>query len=241
MDNPAIIISSSPILSHPSTAIIEETIASVRYHWPTAPIYVMQDGVRSEQQDKKQQYTEYCNRLQSLNLENVTIYRYPEFLHQAWMTALTLPFVKEKLMLFVEHDTPLVDAPIDWDMLGHELISENVNHIRLHYDETIHPDHQYLMRGYLTPNLIKSLQWHQRPHLARTDWYLWMLKTYFDSTSRTFIEDRIYSPPTFEPWEKWRLAIYDPNGNGRDMKRSRDLDGRSGEQKYEMIFSAAEK
>lgn len=236
IENPSVLISSSPILSHPSTAILEETIVSVRYHWPEAPIWIMLDGVRAEQEHRRDDYEEYIQRLCFLDLKNVSIYKTDEFLHQAVLTMKTLENIKSNFMLFVEHDTPLVDAPIDWEMLETELEKGNTNHIRLHYDQSIHPDHQHMMRGNLTPNLIKCIQWHQRPHIARTEWYRKVLRDYFSLESRTFIEDKIYSPVSCEPWEKWRLTIYDPEGTGKNMQRSRDLNGRAYEPKYGLKF-----
>ena len=40
-----IIVPVSPIASHPDTAILAETIESIRYHHPTAEIFLTFDGV----------------------------------------------------------------------------------------------------------------------------------------------------------------------------------------------------
>ena len=241
MSDITVLISSSPIKSHPSTAIIEETIRSVRFHLPTAPIFIMQDGVRPEQADRAEDYALYMRSLRLLNLPNVTIFDAPRFMHQATLTRWVLKSVESPMILFVEHDTPLVDGPdrptfIDWPMLKNALMTEQTNHIRLHYDAEIHPDHQHMMRGHLTPNLIRCVQWHQRPHLARTRWYSDLLARIFTAESVTFIEDKVYSPVSYSDWDEFKVTIYDPAGTGRDMKRSRDLDGRAGEPKYSMIF-----
>lgn len=230
------IVSSSPIPSHPSTAMVEETIASIRYHLPDALIYVMIDGLRSEQSERAEAYGQYIDNFAALKLPGVVAFVFDEFLHQAEMTRRTLEYVQTPLMLFVEHDTPLRDAPIDWPMIMEAVMSGQTHMLRLHYDEEIHPDHQSMMHGHLTPNLIKTSQWHQRPHLARTDWYAQALASVFTPESRTFIEDKIYSPVSYENWEKWRLTVYDPNGNGQEMKRSRDLNGRATDPKYGVIF-----
>ena len=235
----SVLISSSPIQSHPSTSIIEETIASVRYHLPDAPIYVMLDGVRKEQKARATAYLEYLQRLAAwaiFHAKNIKLVPFPDFHHQAVMTMQTLELVKTPQILFVEHDTPLVDAPIDWDMLIEMIKNDTTNHIRLHYDDQIHPEHQHMMRGKLTPNLIKCVQFHQRPHLAGTQWYRELLAANFTERSRTFIEDVVYSPVSCAPWEEYKLCIYDPEGTGRNMKRSRDLNGRGSEQKYSMEF-----
>ena len=235
-----VLVSSSPILSHPSTGIIAETLDSIRYHLPESRILLMCDGIRPEQAHLMESYTKYKSRLLDMMLlgldEHLELLPFPSFLHQAVMTIKTLEMVATPMILFVEHDTPLVDRPIEWDYLASTLQTGMTNHIRLHYDETIHPEHQHLMRGKLIPELIKTVQWHQRPHLANANWYAKVLMANFSPLSRTFIEDKIYSPVSNAAWEDYRLTIYDPEGTGLNMKRSRDLNGRGGEQKYSMQF-----
>ena len=234
-----VLVSTSPILSHPSIKIIAETINSIRYHLPTAPIYVMADGVRDEQLHLKEAYRLYKSELTTkmlLDWENVFLFPFPEFTHQAVMTIKTLEVVKHPLLLFIEHDTPLVDRPIDWEFLFATANAGISNHIRLHYDETIHREHQHLMCGNITPNLIKTVQWSQRPHLVNREWYGNLLLEFFRPESRTFIEDRVYGTVEGSPWESFQLTIYDPEGTGQRMKRSRDLNGRGEEQKYSWTF-----
>jgi hypothetical protein len=235
----SVLISSSPILSHPSTQMIEETIGSIRYHLPNAPIYIMCDGVREEQQHLEAQYRQYIKELVKqmlFNWEHIFVCPFPEFTHQAVMTIKTFELVKTPLILFVEHDTPLVEKPIDWEMLMTVANAGISKHIRLHYDESIHPEHQHMMCGKLTDNLIKCVQWHQRPHIANASWYKNLLEDRFSPSSRTWIEDLIYSPVSTAPWEEYTLTIYDPEGTGQNMKRSRDLNGRAGDYKFPPVF-----
>lgn len=234
-----VLVSTSPIMSHPSTHLIEATIKSIRWHLPESPIFIMADGVREEQLHLKENYRLYRSDLVTKMLmkwENVMILPFPEFTHQAVMTIKALELVKTPLILFVEHDTPLMDRPIDWELLTATANAGVSNHIRLHYDETIHMDHEYLTRGRLTPHLIKTVQWSQRPHLANRNWYGNLLLEHFNPQSRTFIEDKIYGVVVEAPWESYGLTIYDPECNGHNMKRSRDLNGRGDEQKYSMQF-----
>jgi hypothetical protein len=234
-----VLISSSPILSHPSTHIIDETIRSIRWHLPEAPIFVMTDGVRDEQAHLKEAYRLYRSNLVTkmlLDWRGVMVLPFPEFSHQAVMTIKTLEIVQTPLILFVEHDTPLVERFIDWDFLTSAAHAGLSPMIRLHYDETIHREHEHLMRGELTPNLIKTVQWSQRPHLANKNWYGDLLLKHFTPESRTFIEDKIYGVVVEAPWEQYQLTIYNPEGTGQRMKRSRDLNGRGEEQKYGMVF-----
>lgn len=235
-----VLISSSPIPSHPSVAIIQETLDSVRYHLPDAKIIIMLDGVREEQKDCEKAYHLYIMQLATKLLASkdrqIRIYPFNTFTHQALMTMNTLKTVYTPLILFMEHDTPLVDRPIDWALLKRMIREGYSNHIRLHYDEQIHPDHQHLMCGKLTDYLIKTVQWHQRPHLAHATWYEQILANNFTESSRTWIEDKMYSPVTCAPWEAYKLTVYDPNGNGLEMKRSRDLNGRASDKKYDPVF-----
>ena len=103
--------------------------------------------------------------------------------------------MKTPLVLYVEADCPLLERPIDWELLSNALMNGATNDIRLHYDEEIHEDHQHLMLpDRFCPNLIKTLQFHNRPHITRADWFGQVLVNYFSPESRTFIEDFIYSP-----------------------------------------------
>lgn len=235
-----VLISSSPIPSHPSCQIIQETIDSVRYHLPDSKIIVMLDGVRPEQEESRGRYSGYIVNLVAKVMNGrdreITLWPFVEFIHQAGMTMKALTEVRTPFVLFVEHDTPLVDKRIDWPMLQDVLNTGASNHIRLHYDEQIHPDHKHMTMGYLNPNLIKTIQWHQRPHLSLTAWYKQVLAANFTEASRTWIEDKVYSPVSCSEWKEYRLTIYDPEGTGKNMKRSRDLNGRAGDKKYDPLF-----
>ena len=239
----SVIISSSVIPSHPSTRVIDETLTSIRAHLPDVPIYVMVDGLREEQKEREADYKEYTRRMMwrmfnDQDDDRILVIPCVDFMHQALMTMRVIDrLVKTPQILFVEHDTPLMDNRfIDWQYLSTVIANGITNHVRLHYDETIHPDHQHMMQGKLTPHLIKTVQWHQRPHLANAPWYLKVLEANFTPKSRTWIEDKVYSPVSCAPWDDYRLTVYDPDGTGELMKRSRDLNGRAGDKKYDPLF-----
>lgn len=239
MQDTTVLISSSPIESHPSTEIILETIASVRKHFPTAPIWILQDGVREEQMDRIDHYVEYLHRLAAhcvLKETDITLMPFPEFLHQGLMTQRVMDLVKSPFVLYLEHDTPILDRPIDWRMLKEVLTDADANHIRLHYDETIHPEHVELMRGKLTDNLIKTIQYHNRPFLTNAGWFRGILRLAIKETSRCHIEDIVYTFVAHSPWEAHRCCVYDPEGTGQNMKRSGHTDGRRGENKFDEVF-----
>lgn len=253
-DQITVVIPTSPIPSHPSTAIIEETVASVRSHLPNSPILIQQDGLRSEQEAIKWQYDDYCGNLFHLveKWGNVSLHKFETFQHQASMMKKTIEQIKTPLMLYVEHDTPLCEGKeIDWNGVIEIVRSGTLHSVRLHHYDLgwIHPEHDYLMldreRLYYEPihlPVIRTVQWSQRAHLTTVEFYKKIL-SYFGDESRTMIEDHFYDVVMHDvnwrgkqtAWETWRLAIYAPEGH---IKRSRDLNGRAGGPKFEDTFHA---
>lgn len=246
-----VVIPTSPIPSHPSTAIIDETIASVRSHLPDVHILIQVDGLRSEQNNFSEQYREYCNGLCSRYMKNawgdISLHFFDGFRHQAAMMKETIDDIKTPLMLYLEHDTPLCeDKVIEWEGICADVVTGNVNSIRLHHYDLgyIHPEHEYLMlpKRNLHVPVIPTVQWSQRAHVATVDFYRRVLN-HFSADARTMIEDHMYSVIMNEvarrgkeaTWEYWRLAIYSPEGH---IKRSRDLNGRAGGPKFEETFNA---
>lgn len=242
-----VIIPTSPIPSHPSTEIIEATIASVRERLPLADIFVCFDGVRPEQEHLRENYERYQRELlwqMNHKMENVWPLRYDEHLHQALMTRWTMTAVETPLVLFVEHDTPLV-GEIPFTALSELLIEGHANLVRFYHEAAIHPEHEHLMVDEM-PRLIRgvpltgTMQWSQRPHLARTDFYKAMLDEYFGEKSRTMIEDVMHGVldhdwrhHEIDGWARWQTFIYTPYG---DTKRSTHIDGRESEPKFEMVY-----
>jgi hypothetical protein len=233
-----VLISSSPIPSHPSPWMIEETIASVRAHLPDCEILIMQDGIRPEQEEWRARYEDYKKALLFIcrNVyRNVLPIFFDEFLHQAEMTRRTLDQVKTPLLLFVEHDCPLCDSLIEWGGIVRTIESGWTDSMRLaHMDSPyIHPEHEHLMIDKCRQDVcgiqaVRTRQYSQRPHVATVDLYRRMLST-FSENCRTFIEDHIYGQfyPDKTPY---KLAIYTPDG---PIKKSRDLNGRDGGPKYD--------
>jgi hypothetical protein len=198
----------------------------------------MLDGVREEQKDREADYLEYIKRLVGLSVfkwKNISLVPFEEFTHQANMTMKTLELVNSPYILYLEHDTPILERPIDWEMLKDAILSGATNHIRLHYDESIHPDHEYMMRGYLTSKLIRTIQFHNRPYIANAGWLKKLLAANFTEQSRSFIEDVVYSPVSCSEWSEYRLTVYDPDGTGQKMKRSSHTCGRGEDPKFEII------
>lgn len=241
-----VLVATSPIAEHPSTEIIEETIASVRHHLPGSEIIVMIDGVRPEQEHYRERYTEYTRRLLWLcntKLNNVTPMLFTEHNHQANMTRAALDHVLTPTVLFMEHDTPLVtDRPIEWDEIVDLIEAKVVDVMRFHYEGRIHPEHEYLMVDPHVVNLDgvhlrRTKQWSQRPHLASTEYYRAIIREFFPPTSRTMIEDRMHGVvKNNEDRERHRVAVYCPSDPDGHIVRSYHLDGRKADPKFEMVY-----
>ena len=243
-----VIMSSSPIASHPSTAMIEETIRTVRHHLPDSEIFIMLDGVRPELQERKADYEEYQRQLLWLcnyRWDNVLPLRHEGFLHQSGMTPGVLDIVKTPMILFVEHDTPLTDDfPIEWDGCFRAIRSGAANVIRFHHESFVLEEHKEFMFGEVEEvegvKLWRTQQWSQRPHLASAAFYREMLARLFRVGSRAFIEHGVYGELAvlcdvegMAGWEKYKLWMYHPDGI---ILRSRNLDGRGGSLNFESIF-----
>lgn len=240
-----VLVSTSPIKSHPDTGIIDETIASVLAHLPDSEIILMHDGVRPEQEDRRAAYEIYMQRVlwnADHRWRNTLPLIAAEHLHQAECTRRALEHVRTPLILFIEGDTPLTADPIPWNALTATIEAGDANVIRFSHEASILDVHQYLMldahpqhvRG--VP-MTRTIQWSQRPHLASTAFYRNMIDRHFPNAYRDFIEDRVYGRLLADyerdgdmGWLGWRTWLYTPDGN---IQRSRHTDGRAGEPKFD--------
>lgn len=227
-----ILVPTSPIPSHPSTEIIEETIASVRHWFPREEIILMCDGVRPEQEHYRSDYELYLKAVMELaehRWRDVYPMVFENHTHQIEMTRAALDKVRTSLVMFVEHDTPIViDESIDFASIMLDLLDGSLNVVKLHHEALILDVHRHLMVDHApNPNfkssVMRTLQWSQRPHLARLDWYRAMLDRV--AGRKGMIEDAIAGFVATEPWGRNRVAIYTPTKN-HNIKRSLHLDGR---------------
>lgn len=240
-----VLIPTSPIAAHPDTSIIETTVESVRFWLPDAEILIMCDGIRPEQEHYRERYEQYLNRLLWLTgtkWDRVLPVIHDEHLHQAELTRRVLDMVETPLVLFVEHDTPLVtDCPIDWPALTAAALSGEADVIRLHHEALVLPDHEHLMldrepRDVQGAPLLRTVQWSQRPHLAGTGFYRRILAEDFPEAHIGMVEDRMHSVVEsawrqfgLAGWHRYRLWMYAPEGQ---IKRSYTLDGRGEDPKW---------
>jgi len=232
-----VLIPTSPIPAHPSTAIIDETIANVRM-FTGAKIIILFDGVHESLEHRRIDYEQYKNAvIRNINdgfYGDCDSIEFQEHTHQAKMTRWALAVVETPLILFCEHDTsPIGDIPFQ-DLCN--LVAENVtvNYLRFSIFHMILPEHRPLMLGTEEVNGIKftrTIQWSQRPHIAKTDWYRKILTDHFHPTHKTMIEDVMHSVVQCTYHEKqidMGLVIYTPEGN---ILRSYHSDARGDDEK----------
>jgi len=159
-DNITVVIPCSPIPAHPSTEMIEKTIADIRVHLPTSEILITVDGVRPEQEHYREAYDEYKKRLLWLanhEWHNVLPILYEEHQHQARMARNVLKRVNTPTILYVEHDAPLTpDRPIDWRACVANILDGTANVIRFSHESKILDEHKHLIF-----ERSRRAQWHQ--------------------------------------------------------------------------------
>lgn len=230
-----VVIPVSPIKSHPSTAILDETIASIRHHLGAVKIIVSFDGVREEQRDLAIAYGEH---IRAVLYKHRDIYPviFGEHRHQSGMMKVLLEqHITTPYVMYVEQDTPLEKEPIEWGRILDLLEEGTSNCVRFHHESSIPKDHEHMMLGSFD-TFTQTVQWSQRPHIATTAFYRQMMSL-FSPDSKSFIEDFIhgvvwngYLRDGKKAYYLWRLHIYTPEGN---IRRSYHTDGRQGAEKYD--------
>lgn len=249
------IITTSPTPGDPSTENIGLTVESIRAHLPACEIVIVCDGVRPEQADQTADYEEYVRRLLwrcNFEWSNVVPVVMDEWGHQANALRAGLQLVDAPLLLFMEHDTPLDEHPIQWRDIAEFLTTNQGNVVRFHHEKVMLNDHLSVMlddrpqlynlnsdRPYLP--LIRTAAFWARPHLARTDFYRDKVMPLFTPESRTMIEERLYSEiwcaykdRGMQGWAEWNLWLYAPSEP--HMQRSTHLDSRGVQPKWEMSW-----
>lgn len=238
-DEMVAVVPVSPIKSHPSTDILEETLNSIRAH-TDCPIIITFDGVREEEEFRRADYEEFQRRmLWKINFEynNIIPVIFDKHNHQSGMMKVVLQQIETPMILYVEQDTPLTpDRKIEWDKCKDYIRSGSANVIRFHFEESVPEPHEHMMIGEPENGFLKTVQWSQRPHLASLEMYSIIMELFSDE-SNCFIEDyvhgvlhNLYLSEGYEGWSKWRVFIYHPEGG---IKRSYHTDGRAGEKKFD--------
>lgn len=236
MSNITTLIPTSPIPSHPSTAILDETISNIR-KYTDGKIIIMMDGVPELLSHRREDYDKYTGNV----LNKATKGEYGDceckifisHTHQSEMTRVVLKeMVTTPLIMFIEHDcSPIGEIPFEQicNMVEHSSI---INYIRFNIFHKILDEHQYLM---LNPSpieidgvrLVRTIQFSARPNIAKANWYRDILFTYFRG-SREMIEDRMHSIVIEKykelGYDSFGLAIYTPDTE--TQLRSYHSDGR---------------
>lgn len=235
-----VLMSTSPIKSHPSTEKIEKVYESLRRHLPDAQVIIMADGVRAEQSHLDGAYQEYLRRIMTKRWHNTTVIVHEEHHHQLSMTRKVLKHVQSKNIMFLEHDIAFNERHIDFGSCLKLLDINRFDVIRFHFEEVIPEPHYYMMLDKRPiesggVNVIRTAQWSQRPHIANTDYYRRVLSDYGTSQANCMIEDAVHGKIADETlikkqYDNNRIAVYAPEGG---YSRCYHLDGRENEDKYE--------
>lgn len=249
-----VVVPVSAIKSHPDTSILDETLDSIRHHFPDAEILLTFDGVRAEHKHRRRDYEEHIRRAlwrADHHYGAVCPFVFEEHRHQSGMMRAVLDEIKTPLLLYVEQDAPLVtDEPIEWRNIQGFITSGRSNLVRLHHEGRIPTEHLHMMHGVQCfgcgssgetihgTNFTMTSQWSQRPHVASVAYYRRILDSHFSANARCFIEDcmhgvvdNAYRRDGMLGWNQHRLHIYTPDGG--NIKRSYTTDGRAGEPKYD--------
>lgn len=230
MSDVTALIPVSPIPSHPSSEVLDQTIASIRECLPDSEIVVMFDGVPPTLMHLKAQYEAFMRDfLQKSNNSpelHITPFVFDKHQHQSLMTKEALKLVRTPLVLFSEQDTPLHND-IPFPALAEVIKTGYANVIRFHFEAQVHLEHQHLMLDQspiqiLGVPFLRTRQWSQRPHLASTAYYREIAEKYWDDQPR-FIEHIMYGIVVDGPYDEHRLHMYAPEGT---LVRSLHTDGR---------------
>ncbi|MDO8531197.1 MAG: hypothetical protein Q7T26_03365 [Dehalococcoidia bacterium] len=244
-----VLLPTSPVPDHPSTAMIEDTIRRIRAYpeLREADILIMVDGIRAEQQHYREVYEEYTRRLIDLcnwhpDFRGCLPVVFDEHLHQGMMMRRTLELVHTPLTFFCEHDM-WPEGPIDFTGLARAMLTrDDVKVIRLYRDAEMYISHRELLledtrHDIAGVPLVRTIQWSQNPHLAKTDFYREIIPRYFGEQSRTMIEDVLHgvlSNAGKAGWDRWGLWLYAPEEIGGNLRRCGFVNGRGEDPKFPM-------
>ena len=228
MSSITVLIPVSPIPSHPSTDVLEQTLQSIRERLPDSEIILMFDGVAPTLMHLKANYEKFTQEMLKHTNEgtNITPLVFEEHMHQSLMTEQAMRLVRTPIVLWSEQDTPLHND-IPFDALIDPILTGYANVIRFHFEAQIHPEHEYLMLDQkpieiLGQPFLRTRQWSGRPHLASTKYYREIINKYWDEQPR-FIEHIMYGVVVDGKYDEHRLHIYAPKGT---LVRSKHIDGR---------------
>jgi hypothetical protein len=142
----SVVIPSSVIPTHPSTDVIDQCYASVRFHLPDARVYILLDGLRLEDLTRKSAYDAYKNELkrrvrEDPKWQNVTLVESSEFRHEAGQARefLKSGICATPLVLWLQHDAVLLPEAIEWDEIAAVLQENTLSCVRFNIESDQYP------------------------------------------------------------------------------------------------------
>jgi hypothetical protein len=244
-DKITVVMSSSPIPSHPSTEIVDRVLASTQFHLPGVKTMLLCDGLRvPEHESRRSGYQGYKAAMRTRPL--VEMIEYENSVQQAFMIREALRHVTTPLVLQQEHDYALTSDLIDWEGIIHLLETGQANVVRFHNLEHIHPQHEHLMLdgvfegadGYHGGSqvrpipivdgvpILRTLQFWFCPFLTTAKWFREQMDDPRKFSADTYceIEPALYTWVNSAPWSEYRVMVYAPSEPS--MRRSQHLGGR---------------
>ena len=230
-----VIVTASPIPSHPASHIIDCTVESVRLRLPKARLIVSYDGVPPERREQVEPaYREHLGRIRERvdrgEWGDCDLICHDEWVHQAAMVREAVHLAETPCVLAMEADTALVRS-IDFQAIVDSIDADHLHCVRLAEGTSIHPQwlHLHPDADTITKHgplrAIRTVQWSQRPHVARNEWYRWMLDQYATGW-HGFVEEAFHGPVSEAwmrhgeaGWTRHRLAIYAQSGDPHDLQR----------------------
>lgn len=228
MSDITVLVPVSPMPSHPSSEVLDQTLASIRERLPDSEIIIMFDGVAPQLMELKGNYDKHIQDMLwkiEHEMSNVIPVVFDQHHHQSGMVMRTIGMVKTPLVLWSEQDTPLHND-IPFDQIKEAVTTGYANVVRFHHEASVHPEHEHLMLDkepidVLGVPMIRTYQWSGRPHLASTKFYKDIARRYF--TDQKFIEHIMYGYCVEGEFDEFRVHLYAPEGS---QVRSIHLDGR---------------
>lgn len=254
-DQITVLIVTSPVPSNPSLDMIQKLIESVRVDLPGAEILIGCDSPHeSLPPERVDTYNHFLHRLCCwANAQfNITVFTTDRHSHESGLLHMLMPEVRTPLVLFMEHDCPLIQ-PVDFAACLTEMGSHDLRHLRFGHEAHVLDEHAYLYpfgtepegaKGFINRH-IKTVQYSSRPALYTSELMRELLDTYFAPEATCMIESVLYGPfqtsisrahaesaenrafadrlRRQEAWGRYRSALWAP---GTNLAFSGHLDGR---------------
>jgi hypothetical protein len=220
-----VVMTTNPIPSHPDTTVIDETLTSLRAQIPDVETHVLilADGVRKEQAGQAGDYDIYKKKLRE-RWPACNIVEFDKHTHQTEMLREVRPSIKTPLLLWIEHDWPLiVEAKIEWEKIIEVLLSGEVTDVLF----TGGVDQEFLRELWSTSNgleVTKYVTFSGTPNLGRLDFFDKLLANQQGSfhleqtATRLFCERDNWTECRVVTYPRDKAVTYSPNGRAFGFK-----------------------